>query len=229
MQLDQIRTVMLDMDGTLLDLHFDNYFWLEWVPRQYAKQHGLDSGEALSLLMEKFNRQRGLLNWYCLDYWSQELELDIVGLKSDIQEKIAYRPHTKAFLKVLQHAGLRTIIVTNAHQDSLSLKVGVTKLDHYVDHIYCSHDFQVPKESQRFWCDLAVAEAFDAEYTLLIDDSLDVLRSAKQFGIKHLLCISKPDMRQGTKQIDEFDSIVDFDEILPIFQGEGGERNKVSS
>ncbi|HBT55971.1 MAG TPA: haloacid dehalogenase, partial [Pseudomonas sp.] len=27
-----IDTVLLDMDGTLLDLHFDNHFWLEHMP-----------------------------------------------------------------------------------------------------------------------------------------------------------------------------------------------------
>ena len=31
-----IDTVLLDMDGTLLDLRFDNYFWLELVPRKYG-------------------------------------------------------------------------------------------------------------------------------------------------------------------------------------------------
>ncbi|MCP4043692.1 MAG: haloacid dehalogenase, partial [Gammaproteobacteria bacterium] len=29
---NSIHTVLLDMDGTLLDLHFDNQFWLEHVP-----------------------------------------------------------------------------------------------------------------------------------------------------------------------------------------------------
>ena len=38
---ENIETVLLDMDGTLLDLHFDNHFWLQHVPVCYAEKHGL--------------------------------------------------------------------------------------------------------------------------------------------------------------------------------------------
>ena len=37
----EIHTVLLDMDGTLLDLRFDNHFWRELVPERYAERHGL--------------------------------------------------------------------------------------------------------------------------------------------------------------------------------------------
>src|SRR5215831_5340508 len=33
---DLIDTVLLDLDGTLLDLAFDNYFWREVIPAAYA-------------------------------------------------------------------------------------------------------------------------------------------------------------------------------------------------
>ncbi|HNG60363.1 MAG TPA: haloacid dehalogenase, partial [Cellvibrionaceae bacterium] len=34
-----IDTLLLDMDGTLLDLHYDNYFWLEYLPRAFAAKN----------------------------------------------------------------------------------------------------------------------------------------------------------------------------------------------
>jgi putative hydrolase of the HAD superfamily len=37
----RIDTVLLDMDGTLLDLRFDNWFWQELIPSRYAAAHGL--------------------------------------------------------------------------------------------------------------------------------------------------------------------------------------------
>ena len=37
----EIDTVMFDMDGTLLDLHFDNFFWLKLVPEHFSKHHGV--------------------------------------------------------------------------------------------------------------------------------------------------------------------------------------------
>ena len=41
-----IDTVLLDMDGTLLDLHFDNHFWLEHLPQRYAELHGVSRAMA---------------------------------------------------------------------------------------------------------------------------------------------------------------------------------------
>ena len=32
----KIDTVLLDMDGTLLDLHYDSHFWLNVIPQQHA-------------------------------------------------------------------------------------------------------------------------------------------------------------------------------------------------
>ena len=36
---EEIDTILLDMDGTLLDLNYDLHFWLEHLPLIYASQH----------------------------------------------------------------------------------------------------------------------------------------------------------------------------------------------
>ncbi len=76
-----IDTVLLDMDGTLLDLHFDNHFWLEHLPQRYAERNGLSRAEADAVLEPLFREHAGQLNWYCLDFWSRELDLSIRELK----------------------------------------------------------------------------------------------------------------------------------------------------
>ncbi|HQV21897.1 MAG TPA: GMP/IMP nucleotidase, partial [Agitococcus sp.] len=96
-----IDTVLLDMDGTLLDLHFDNYFWQIHVPEQYGQQHGLTLQESQTQLAPRFAAQQGSLNWYCLDYWTQDLGLDIVQLKHNIQERISLRADALDFLEAL--------------------------------------------------------------------------------------------------------------------------------
>ncbi len=53
----QVDTVLLDMDGTLLDLHFDNRFWNEHLPRCYAQARGLDEAAARAELMPVFAQQ----------------------------------------------------------------------------------------------------------------------------------------------------------------------------
>lgn len=212
---DQIDTVFLDMDGTLLDLHFDNYFWLQHIPQRYAEKHGIHPKTAYDQLMRKFKQQEGSLSWYCLDYWSEVLQLDIPILKREIQDKIQFRPHVTDFLAQLKATNKKTLIVTNAHQESIKLKLQTTGLDEWVEQVICSHDFDCPKEHPEFWHKLQTHQPFARESTLLIDDSLSVLRAARDYGIGHLLTILQPDSQQPIREIDEFSGIDSFADIHP--------------
>lgn len=210
-----IDTVLLDMDGTLLDLHFDSHFWLEHLPRQFALHHGLDLAQAREPLIARIMAEQGSLNWYCLDYWSRELGLPVAELKRDVADRIGFRPGVHAFLAWLRESGRRTLIVTNAHQDSLRLKIERTGIDQLVDLVVCSHDFGVPKEEQAFWTMLKEVEPFNPQRTLLIDDSLSVLRAARQYGIHHLLSILQPDSQAPARTITEFEVVNDLTEVMP--------------
>ncbi len=212
---NQIETVLLDMDGTLLDLHFDNYFWLHHVPRRYAEKHDLEVNAAKETLFPLFRSVEGTIEWYCVDYWSETLGLDIAELKSEIEHLIAIHPDVVPFLSRLRESGKRAVLVTNAHQKSLTLKMNRTGLDQHLDLIVCSHDFGVPKEDTDFWRKLDQQIRFDRQRTLLIDDSLAVLRSAQRFGIKHLLAVFKPDSKDGVRDVAEFTAFHHFREIMP--------------
>jgi len=209
----QIDTVLLDMDGTLLDLHFDNYFWLDHMPRAYAEHHGLSEEAALAELNKSFVGLKGTLNWYCLDYWTELTGLPIAELKRDVQDRIGFRPHVKDFLAKLQQMGKRSVIVTNAHRDSVNLKMEHTGLDQLVDRVISSHDYQEPKESQAFWDHLLRDEPFDKQRTLLVDDSEAVLQSAQRWGIRWLLTIYHPDSRKAPDTRSNFPGIHHFDEL----------------
>ncbi|MBS99238.1 MAG: haloacid dehalogenase [Oceanospirillaceae bacterium] len=210
-----VDTVLLDMDGTLLDLHFDAHFWLEFMPLRYAQRHGLDPATSRDPLIERIMSERGSLNWYCLDYWSRELDLPIAELKREVADRIGYRPGVEDFLAALRRSGRRTLIVTNAHRDSLSLKVERTGVDQLVDAVICSHDFGLPKEDVAFWSKLQQVEPFDPERTLLVEDSEPVLESARRFGIRHLLYVAQPDSQQPARESDTFKTVHDFAEVMP--------------
>jgi len=211
----QIDTVLLDMDGTLLDLHFDNYFWLHHVPQHYAAKHQLPVAEANDKLMKRFARERGNLNWYCVDYWSEQLQLDIAALKQEISHLIAIRPFVTEFLAELADQPQQVILVTNAHRKSLNLKLANTGIGNWFDEIVVSHDFRAAKEEQQFWQQLRITHPFDPGRTLLIDDTESVLESAHHYGIKHLLTLLQPDSKQPKKTESKFPGIHHFDEIMP--------------
>ncbi len=210
-----IDTVLLDMDGTLLDLYFDNHFWIQHLPLRYAQRHGVHEAQARAHLGEVFAAQRGTLNWYCVDYWSQQLQLDIGELKHELKHLIAIRPHVEDFLRRLHGSSRKVWLVTNAHRKSLSIKLAHTGIERWFDRVICSHDYAQPKESQQFWRQLRADYSFDPQRTLFIDDSAPVLHAAQQFGIRYLLTLLQPDSRQPQREQVEFPAILHFDEIMP--------------
>ena len=209
-----IDTVLLDMDGTLLDLHFDNHFWREHVPLRYAQRHGLDVDAAKETLFPKFRALEGTMQWYCVDYWSEALDLDIAELKAEVDHLIAVHPHVVDFLDILTRTDKRSVLVTNAHQKSLDLKMQRTKLGGHFDALICAHDCGQPKENPHFWRWLQFRESFDPDRTVLIDDSLAVLRSGHRYGIRHLLAVRKPDSKGPNRETEEFQAIDGFAELL---------------
>lgn len=211
----EIDTVLLDMDGTLLDLHYDNHFWLHHVPQRYAEKHGLPFAEAHQDLLGRYQKIAGTMQWYCVDYWTAELGMDIAQLKQELAHLIAVHPDVPQFLESLRTVGKRVVLVTNAHHKSLAIKMAETGLSVHFDAMICAHEFGVPKEDAGFWDRLRAREPFDKARTLFIDDSLPVLRSAQGYGIAHLLAIYQPDSKQPRKNVEEFAAIERFAQIMP--------------
>lgn len=209
-----IDTVLLDMDGTLLDLYYDEHFWLQHLPQRYAELHGVSLAMALLEMKPLFEKNAGTLNWYCLDYWSAELKLSVRDLKVETADLIALRPDAETFLAAIKHAGKRVIMITNAHRDSLSLKMERIELAPYFERLISSHDYGFPKESPHFWDALQADIAFDPSRSLFIDDTLPILRSARTFGIGHLLAVSEPNSQKGPKDTEEFAAVKDYRELI---------------
>ena len=209
-----IDTVLLDMDGTLLDLHYDNHFWLEHLPRRYAELHGISRAMADLELTPLFKRNAGQLQWYCLDFWSTELKIPVRELKLETANLIALRPDADTFLAAIRQAGKRVIMITNAHRDSLSLKMERIELAPYFERLISSHDYGFPKESPAFWDALQADIGFDPQRSLFIDDTLPILRSARDFGVAHLLAVKQPDSKKGPKDTEEFTALGDYRDLL---------------
>jgi HAD superfamily hydrolase (TIGR01509 family) len=210
---ERIDTVLVDMDGTLLDLAFDNFFWRELVPERYARLHGLTVAGAKAALAPRFEARVGTLAWYCLDHWTRDLGMDLKTLKREHRAHIRFLPGAPEFLAAVRRRGKRLCIVTNAHRDTFEVKAEQTGIDRLVDGVVCSHDYSAPKESATFWASLEREVPFDAARTLLIEDSLAVLAAARAHGLEHTLAIRRPDSGEPARAIDGFaavDGVIDL-------------------
>ena len=214
--LRQTATLMLDMVGTLLDLAFDNYIWKELVPRRYAVEKNMTYEEARALLTAKYAAVQGDLEWYCLDHWCDRLGMDVVQLHHDMSHRIGYLPGALEFLRRVQEQNIRVLLVTNAHPDTLALKDAMTGLGDYFDGLHSSHTYGYAKESQNFWSALQEEVGFDRDTTLFVDDSLPVLRSAKEYGIGMLVSVTQPDTTEPERPTTEFRSVQRVADLLDI-------------
>jgi len=209
-----IDTVLLDMDGTLLDLRFDNYFWLDLVPRSYAAARGLHLEAAQAELKPRFAEHHGKLQWYCTDFWSRELDLNVAALKRGAREHIEWLPGAESFLRTLRAWGKHLVLVTNAHHDSLAIKHERTGLGRHFDALVSSHSYGYPKEHAAFWTALQREHPFAVHRTLFVDDSLPVLRAARTYGIAQVVAITHPDTAQALRACSEFAAVARVVDLL---------------
>ncbi|HEX9024042.1 MAG TPA: GMP/IMP nucleotidase [Geobacteraceae bacterium] len=210
-----IDTVLLDMDGTLLDRHFDDHFWLEHVPRRYAANRNIPLDRAKELLYSLFRSQENTLNWTDLDYWSEQLGLDIPLLKLEVEHLIAVHPYVSEFLLFLRQRGKGIYLVTNAHGKTLSLKMRKTRLGPYFTGIVSAHDLGLPKEETAFWERLTGVIPYEPGRTLLGEDSETNLASAQAFGIAYLVYVSRFSSAVSPRASKRFPSIHYFNQLIP--------------
>ncbi|BCG48078.1 HAD-superfamily hydrolase, subfamily IA, variant 3 [Citrifermentans bremense] len=214
-----IDTVLLDMDGTLLDRHFDDHFWLEHVPIRYTEKHGGTIEAAKEKLYRMFRSQENTLNWTDLDYWSEQLGLDIPVLKEELDHLIAVHPFVTEFLLFLRQHGKKTYLVTNAHGKTLNLKLRRTTIGSYFDGIVSAHDLGLPKEDPAFWGKLQQAIPYRPQRTMLGEDSETNLETARLFGIGYLIHVGRFSSTSTPSISERFQTIHYFSELIPRDSG----------
>jgi len=213
-QWQQISWVLLDMDGTLLDLCFDDTLWRDALPIAYAKHAQIDLDVAKKKVAELADASYGTLNWYCIDFWSTELGFDIRPTKQTLAHLIGFRRGALAFLKWLKHQNKHVVLATNAHPDSIALKDTRTDLSRWVDQVMHAHEANAPKEEPAYWHWLQQKTNFVASQTLFIDDNDHILDAATREGIAHCVGVKTPNTTAPAKA-SRYPAFDHFQELYP--------------
>ena len=209
-----IEKVFLDMDGTLLDKYYDDYFWEHYVPEMYARKNNLKAAEARQRLLATYKSVENTLQWTDLDYWSERLGLDIGKLKEEISHLISIHPDVVEFLEYMQALGKQVYLITNAHPKALQVKMNKARIDGSFQRLICSQEVGAAKEQPIFWPQLNDILPYDKESTLFADDTEKVLHSAAGYGIRYLIHIAKPSSRLDPVHSHRYPSILSFRELM---------------
>ena len=210
----EVETIFLDMDGTLLDKYYDDYFWEHYVPENYARKNNLNHAEARQKLLGTYQRVENTLQWTDLDYWSERLGLDIAHLKKEVSHLVNIHPHVIDFLAYMDELGKKVYLVTNAHPKALQVKMDKVKLEKWFQRLICSQEVGAAKEQPPFWHKLQEILPYAKETTLFADDTEKVLHSAAGYGIQHLIHIAKPSSRLEARHSLHYPSILSFRELM---------------
>ena len=145
-----LDTILLDMDGTILDLAFDNHFWGTVIPREWGLKRGLDTNTSQQRLAPVFANEQGKLNWYCLDFWGDTLDLDIPAIKAQYADGIRWRPRQRLFTATAGQSSGRGVDHQRPPPDA-EMKAERLPIAQWFDKMISSHDYGAPKETPAFW------------------------------------------------------------------------------
>jgi len=209
-----VDDVLLDMDGTLLDRDFDNFFFEEELPRRYAALHRMDEPAARKKLFALYRSVEGELAWTDLHYWTRVLGIDVVALTQELSGRIGYLPGAETFLVNLRARGKRVTVLTNAHADGVAIKCRQTGVDKRVDRIVNAFEVGYLKMRAAYWPACQKLVGFDPARALYIDDDEACLDAARAFGIRHLYHSARSSTKLPPHPSTRYTPLVDLQDLL---------------
>ncbi len=201
--LQQQPIAMFDMDGTLLDLAFDDFIWNHCLPERHAQVHQCSLEQSQQTLFQFYQQHKHTLSWYSSAYWTAKVGVDVLQLQYEHREKIAARAGCHQLLEQLKAKGYRCWLLTNADRAGLQLKLENVELSPYFELMISSEELGYAKEDVGFWQKLQQIHPFVPAKAVFIDDTVAVLKGAEAFGISQLVSILQPSSSKPSRSVNE--------------------------
>jgi len=211
----EIDTVLLDLDGTLLDQAYDNHIWRDLVPQRFAVARSMELHTAYAEIARLFAERSGTLDWYSIEYWSDTLGIDIGALHREVRSHVAWLPGAREFLATMRAQGKRTVLLTNSHPVALAVKHEESGVLDHLDAAATSHEFGAPKENAQFWHAARARFGFDPARSLFADDNSKMLAAARAAGVRWVYGVRHWDTKGSRREHMEHDAV---DAVLDLLR-----------
>ena len=215
-----IDTVLLDLDGTLLDQAYDNHIWGELIPLRYAQAKGLDLRVASEEIERLFDDCSGTLKWYDIEHWTRTLGVEVGALHRELRSQVAWLPGAREFLQRVRAMGKRLVLLTNSHPVALAVKHEQTGVLDLLDGAASSQELGAPKENGEFWLAAQARFGYDPARSLFADDNAKMLEAGRRSGVRWVYGVRHWDTKLSRREhIDHpaVDAVLDLIGDIPRF------------
>ncbi len=184
------------------------------MPQAYAATRSLSIAEARVALHARLRACAGTLDWYCMDYWSRELQLDVTALHRTHARRIDWLPGAQRDAGGTEGARQAPGAHHQLAPAALRVKDETVGVRRYFDAVFSSHEFGAAKEDERFWQRMRAVEPFDPQRTLFVDDNAAVLAAARAAGIRFVYAMCHPDSSRPPRLHPDFPGVHSVRELL---------------